>query len=104
MIQFFDSKSKSELQVNLLFNRYKNNDKVNNFIKRFKDDIPLKLSRFYCYCDLDKKYIRYENEPYFIKTTPGFKYYPNTLFLKDFKVPIGDTTIVKKSFNENFFW
>jgi len=102
MIQFFNSKSINDFKVNLLFNRYINNEETNHSIKEFKSKIPLKLSKFYCYCYLDSKIIKFENEPHFIKTTPGFKYYPNNIFLKDFKIPIGDTTIVKKSFDGKF--
>ena len=99
MIDFFNSKTKNKFEINMLFNRYKNNETCNNMIKEFKSRIPLKLSGFYAYCDENGKNIRFENEPYLLRTTSGFKYLPNSFYNKDFKIPIGDTTIVKKSFD-----
>ena len=102
MIDFLNSKSSKEFKVNLCFNRYKNDNITNSMLKKFKKTIPLKLSGFYCYCEEFSREIRYENDPSILITASGFKYFPNSTYNKDLKIPIGDTTIVKKSFNAKF--
>lgn len=99
IVEFFDSKSRKQMKVNLLFNRYKNNEKTNAMIKKFKKGLPMEKSKFYCYCQVDAKEIQTENEPYITQTVAGFKYAPFSQFAKDFKIPIGDLTVVKKSFD-----
>jgi len=99
MIDFFNSKSMNEFRVNILFNKVQNDDIISQRIQKFKDGIPLKKSGFYCYCHLNSERILYEGKPYILFVTPGFKYFPNSLYKKDFSIPIGDTTIVNKSFN-----
>jgi len=96
IIEFFSVKSETNLNVNLLFNKFDSN---NIFKTKFKAQKKMKLSGFNCFCDTNSSEIKYEGEPSIIKVLPGFKYFPNGLFLKDFKIPIGDTTIVKKSFD-----
>jgi len=102
MIEFLDSKDRKKYEVNLLFNRYQNTLEVNNFIEIFQEKLPIKKSGFISYCYLDGGII-HNNGPIH-KTTiiPGFKYMPNNSFKKDFRIPIGDVTIVKKSFDGKF--